>query len=42
MELQGDAGARELLKSAPFVELPNGDLDVDTVESLAKARALFG
>jgi molybdenum cofactor cytidylyltransferase len=42
MELKGDAGARELLKEARYVELENGELDVDTAEDLARARELFG
>jgi molybdenum cofactor cytidylyltransferase len=40
--LRGDGGARELLQEAKSVELPGGELDVDTVEELARARALFG
>jgi molybdenum cofactor cytidylyltransferase len=39
--LRGDAGARELLASAPAVELSGGDLDVDTPEALATARSLY-
>jgi molybdenum cofactor cytidylyltransferase len=42
MELQGDAGARSLLQSAWCVELPGGEVDVDTIEDLEKARDLFG
>jgi molybdenum cofactor cytidylyltransferase len=42
MELRGDVGARELLRGARVVELPGGELDVDTVEELARARELFG
>lgn len=42
MALRGDGGARELLQEAKSVELPGGELDVDTVEELARARALFG
>ncbi|NYF79389.1 NTP transferase domain-containing protein [Granulicella arctica] len=42
MELHGDAGGRELLKSARIVELPGGEFDVDTVEELEQARKLFG
>jgi CTP:molybdopterin cytidylyltransferase MocA len=41
-ELQGDAGARELLAEARCEELENGELDVDTVADLARARELFG
>jgi molybdenum cofactor cytidylyltransferase len=42
MGLKGDAGARELLAAAPSEELAGGELDVDTVEDLERARALFG
>jgi CTP:molybdopterin cytidylyltransferase MocA len=42
MRLKGDAGARELLAVARYEELPGGELDVDTVEDLERARALFG
>ncbi len=41
MELRGDVGARELLKGARGVELVGGELDVDTVEELERARELF-
>jgi molybdenum cofactor cytidylyltransferase len=42
LELHGDAGARELLKDARVVELVDGELDVDTLEDLARARELYG
>jgi molybdenum cofactor cytidylyltransferase len=42
MELKGDAGARELLAEASYEELENGELDVDTVADLERARQLFG
>ena len=42
MELQGDLGAKDLLRSARAVELVGGELDVDTMEDLTRARALFG
>jgi len=41
-ELTGDAGARELLRAAASIELPLGELDVDTPEELEQARRLFG
>ncbi|WP_348268168.1 nucleotidyltransferase family protein [Edaphobacter paludis] len=41
MTLKGDVGARELLASAEFVDLESGELDVDTVEDLARAREMF-
>ena len=42
MELHGDAGARDMLRSAPCVQLMGGELDVDTIEDLERARELFG
>ena len=42
MALTGDAGARELLEEARYEELAGGELDVDTVEDLERARQLFG
>lgn len=42
LELRGDAGARELLRSARAVELKDGEVDIDTVEDLERARTLFG
>ncbi|MBN9616100.1 MAG: nucleotidyltransferase family protein [Acidobacteriales bacterium] len=41
MALQGDKGARELLKNAGHEELEGGDLDVDTADDLERARKLF-
>ena len=41
MELSGDAGARELLRSAATVELVGGELDVDTAADLDAAKRLF-
>ncbi len=40
--LEGDQGARALLQNRPAIDLPDGDLDVDTPESLASARQSFG
>ena len=42
MELQGDAGAKDLLRSARCIALAGGELDVDTIEDMERARALFG
>jgi molybdenum cofactor cytidylyltransferase len=42
LALTGDAGARGLLAMAESVALADGELDVDTAESLAEGRALFG
>jgi CTP:molybdopterin cytidylyltransferase MocA len=41
MKLEGDAGARGLLQSARCVELPCGELDIDTIEDLERAREFF-
>jgi CTP:molybdopterin cytidylyltransferase MocA len=38
MALQGDTGARELLRGAEAIELPGGELDVDTADHLAQVR----
>lgn len=40
--LKGEVGARDLLGSAETVALENGDLDVDTVQDLERAREIFG
>jgi molybdenum cofactor cytidylyltransferase len=42
MRLRGDAGARDLLHEAATVDLAGGELDVDTVLDLDKAKMLFG
>ena len=42
LALRGDVGARDLLRSAHCVELNGGELDVDTVEDLERAKQLFG
>jgi molybdenum cofactor cytidylyltransferase len=42
LELEDAMGARELLQLAHGVELPGGELDVDTIEDLARARSIFG
>lgn len=39
--LEGDAGARALLEDARYEELEGGELDVDTVEDLERARELL-
>jgi molybdenum cofactor cytidylyltransferase len=41
LTLRGDAGARELLKSVKALDLPGGELDVDTIEDLHRARELY-
>lgn len=41
LELRGDRGARELLQTAKAINLPDGEVDVDTVEDLARAEKLF-
>lgn len=40
-DLRGDKGARELLKDARIVQLAGGELDVDTLEDLARVREWF-
>ncbi len=42
LALRGDAGARSLLIGVRAVALEGGELDVDTLESLAEARRRFG
>jgi molybdenum cofactor cytidylyltransferase len=42
MELRGDQGARELLRNTKAVDLPNGELDVDTATDLDVAERMFG
>ena len=42
LALEGDKGARDLLHAARAVELPGGELDVDTVELLREARERYG
>lgn len=41
LELRGDAGARDLLRLAPTVDLPGGECDVDTPEDLERLRVDF-
>jgi molybdenum cofactor cytidylyltransferase len=42
LQLRGDVGARGLLETARAVELPGGELDIDTVEDLKRAVRLYG
>lgn len=39
--LSGDAGAREILRSARVVELAGGEMDVDTVADVERLRGLL-
>ena len=41
MRLRGDTGARDLLQTARAVDLPDGDLDIDTELDLRRARDLL-
>jgi molybdenum cofactor cytidylyltransferase len=41
LALRGDLGARDLIQNARAVPLPGGDLDVDTIEDLDRARKLY-
>ena len=40
--LQGDTGARDMLRTAPSIELPGGELDIDTEKDLQIAQQRFG
>ncbi len=40
LQLSGDQGARHLLAAARAIHLPGGEIDVDTPESLSRARAI--
>jgi CTP:molybdopterin cytidylyltransferase MocA len=40
-KLQGDAGARELLRTANAIELTGGELDIDTNGDLSRAQKMF-
>jgi molybdenum cofactor cytidylyltransferase len=40
--LRGDVGARGMLQGGKFVELMDGELDVDVVEDLERVRELLG
>jgi CTP:molybdopterin cytidylyltransferase MocA len=42
LQLTGDSGARDLLKQARTIDLPGGELDIDTPADLARLRALGG
>lgn len=42
LKLSGDHGARDLLKQACIVDLPRGDLDIDTPADLFRAQQQFG
>lgn len=41
-QLSGDTGARDLLRSAAIIDLPYGELDIDTAEDIARAADLLG
>jgi len=41
LALRGDLGARDLIQNACAVALPDGDLDIDTIEDLDRARKLY-
>jgi molybdenum cofactor cytidylyltransferase len=41
LALRGDVGARELLKAAKAIDLPGGDLDIDTLDDLEQALQLY-
>jgi CTP:molybdopterin cytidylyltransferase MocA len=41
LALRGDVGARELLKSAIAIDLPGGELDIDTPQDLERAFKMY-
>ena len=41
LRLRGDEGARRLLETALTVELPGGELDIDTPDALEAARSVY-
>jgi molybdenum cofactor cytidylyltransferase len=41
LALRGDLGARDLIQNARAVPLPDGDLDIDTIQDLNQARKLY-
>lgn len=41
LTLRCDTGAREFLKAARAIDLPGGELDIDTIEDLHRARKLY-
>jgi CTP:molybdopterin cytidylyltransferase MocA len=41
LTLRGDTGAREFLKAAKALSLLDGELDIDTIEDLDRARMLY-
>jgi molybdenum cofactor cytidylyltransferase len=42
MRLEGEMGARELMRCASYVELPGGEMDIDTESDLKIASEQFG
>lgn len=42
LALKGDQGARMLLQDAVAIQLPGGELDIDTPAALARLRQLYG
>jgi CTP:molybdopterin cytidylyltransferase MocA len=42
LNLRGDVGARDFLKTAAAIDLPGGELDIDTPEDLERALKLYG
>jgi molybdenum cofactor cytidylyltransferase len=42
MQLRGDIGARDLLRNAVAIDLPNGEVDIDTAVDIDIAENLFG
>lgn len=42
LKVEGDVGAREVLRGAGSVELMGGEMDVDTAEDWSRVKARFG
>ncbi len=42
VRMEGDRGARGLLRDAEAIELPGGELDIDSPAALEAARSLYG
>lgn len=42
LKLRGDTGARDLIANAEAIDLEGGEVDIDTVEDMERARERFG
>ena len=41
LALHGDIGARDLLRNAQAIDLPGGEIDIDTMQDLEQARKMY-